>query len=87
MEGSELSDIELMASKFARALLSSSKRIEELEKALRGLLEGVHGDGYVLPAGAIATQRARAALSPSNGGGEMAPASPSRSPASERSAK
>jgi hypothetical protein len=34
----------------------------ELVEALRGLLKGTYGDGYVLPAGAIATNRARALL-------------------------
>jgi hypothetical protein len=39
--------------------------IAELVAALEGLLAGVHGDGYVLPAGAVATARARTALTKS----------------------
>ena len=34
------------------------ERVEELEGALRGLLKGVYGDGYCLPAGYVATRRA-----------------------------
>jgi len=40
----------------------AEEKIKSLRAALEGLLEGVHGDGYVVPAGAVATQRARAAL-------------------------
>lgn len=46
----------------AARLSEQAAEIERLREALQGLLVGVHGDGYVLPAGAVATRRARAAL-------------------------
>lgn len=91
----------------ARALLSSSRRIEELEKALAAADivnklavqkaqndASLHGDNLYRDYMTAESRKldeafqtlfgARAALSPS-GGGEMAPASPSRSPATKPS--
>ncbi len=47
----------------SRFIVRACNSHEALVAALKGLLEGVHGDGYCLPAGAPATQRAREALS------------------------
>lgn len=83
----------------ARALLSSSKRIEELEKALGEFYEAERDvtkwenetpdnldPTKVYKRIEKARKAARAALSPSNGGGEMAqPQTASRSPATKPS--
>lgn len=39
----------------------------DLLEALQGLLAGVYGDGYVLPAGAVATCRARTTIAKATG--------------------
>lgn len=73
---------------------SSSKRIEELEKALGEIacFDDKPANAHLATYGTFggfdepgSVEIARAALSPSNGGGEMAPASPSRSPATKPS--
>ena len=46
----------------ATALTLAQTRIRELETALNGLLAPLGPNGYVLPAGAIATERARQTL-------------------------
>ena len=46
----------------ATALTLAQSRIRELETALNGLLAPLGPNGYVLPAGAIATERARQTL-------------------------
>jgi hypothetical protein len=48
-------------------LTAKDEEIAELRAALEGLLEGVYGDGYVLPAGPRATQRARRVLAATKG--------------------
>jgi hypothetical protein len=46
----------------AAEALAAEARIRDLETALNGLLAPLGPNGYVLPAGAIATERARQAL-------------------------